>query len=347
MRTPTEPDAHGARAVALRRNLWYWDSDNLCRARNCFSVKLPASPSLAALTSNASIARRGELIPQCGDVGGGVLFNAPHSLRGLCADAAQVRVSLRKFAQSRDKCPSAVDETLFAQMARAVFRVRDAQQRFVLCAGPLADVLAERRGRSTYCLCHLRASVQSPRRATSHARGPIPLGRLRRQPSAAAHRRRCLALRPHRPYAVHVRAAQEDILAMLRRPTGRIRPLSVGSEVQSPRRRQDNCGHESGASSTRRSRLSRRCASRCRSLMFSGRRGNKRPYGPTKSSGFSGIISIPTPGVTRRSCASTSAGYEPQPQILFSQFLPANDLLDVQERGDKRHPIIRMSIGAA
>ena len=34
-------------------------------------------------------------------------------------------------------------------------------------------------------------------------------------------------------------------------------------------------------------------------------------------------------------------GYEPQPEILFGQLLPANDLLDVQERGGKRHPIIR------
>jgi hypothetical protein len=34
-------------------------------------------------------------------------------------------------------------------------------------------------------------------------------------------------------------------------------------------------------------------------------------------------------------------GFEPQPEILFSQFLAANNLLDVQERGGKWHPIIR------
>jgi len=50
--------------------------------------------------------RIGELLLQRGDVGGDVLFVAPHSLRRLCPTRAQVRASLRKFAKSRDNCVS-------------------------------------------------------------------------------------------------------------------------------------------------------------------------------------------------------------------------------------------------
>jgi hypothetical protein len=33
-------------------------------------------------------------------------------------------------------------------------------------------------------------------------------------------------------------------------------------------------------------------------------------------------------------------GFEPQPEFFFGQLFAAADLLDVQERGGKRHPTI-------
>ena len=126
------------------------------------------------------------------------------------------RASLRKFAQVSPiarQLPSAVDKTAFAQKGESGVQSPSARNALVLCADPLAnrleqivevDPVTAFAAFAYQCVYLTRHEPRS---------GAETLGSRRRQSLRPLFiLRRCWLCRPHRPYAINVSAAQEDIL---------------------------------------------------------------------------------------------------------------------------------------